>query len=254
MVKGSFNKINLFLLVLSSSFMLIFFSCSDDSIELDEELIEEEKEVPIYETCASGVLFVEKDGLVRVDIENSGAPAKGWTKSTSLSGFEGSGYLIWTGTDNFNEPGQGLMKCSIKINTPGTYQFVWSSRIGMGNSNTEHNDSWLRIEGDDFFGEKVSTGDRVYPIGSGKSPNPEGSSKDGWLKAYMNRLGEWFYRSSTNDKDPYDIFVKFNNPGTYDVEISGRSRSHAIDQFVLFKTDKTLSQATSSALSEIICK
>ena len=36
-------------------------------------------------------------------------------------------------------------------------------------------------------------------------------------------------------------------PVTYDVEISGRSNSHAIDQFVLFKTDKTLYKAITEA-------
>ena len=215
---------------------------------------EEDEETSTPQTCTTGKLFIEKDGLVRVDIENPSSVANGWTTSKSLSGFEGSGYLIWTGNDNFNEPGEGLMKFSIKITTPGTYQFVWSSRIGTGTSNTEHNDSWLRIQGDDFFGEKASTGERVYPKGSGKTPNPEGSSANGWLKAYMNRLGEWFYRSSTNDRDPFDIFATFNAAGTYDVEISGRSKSHAIDQFVLFKTDKILSQAQSADFSEITCK
>lgn len=70
----------------------------------------------------------------------------------------------------------------------------------------------------------------------------------------MNKVGEWFWRSSTNDKDPYDVFTKFEKAGTYDVEISGRSKSHAIDQFVLFKTDKTLGQAKAAELSEITCK
>lgn len=228
-------------------------SCSTDSS--DQEIVEDNDDSEQSESkCTTGKLFVEKGGFVRVDIENPSADANGWTKATTLSGFEGSGYLIWTGPNNFNEPGQGLMKFSIKITTPGTYQFVWSSRIGTGTSNTEHNDSWLRIKGDDFFGEKASTGERVYPKGSGNTPNPEGSSKDGWLKAYMNRLNEWFYRSSTNDKDPFNIFTTFDKAGTYDVEISGRSTSHAIDQFVLFKIDKTLSQAQMAALSEITCK
>ena len=40
----------------------------------------------------------------------------------------------------------------------------------------------------------------------------------------------------------------------YDIEISGRSKSHAIDQFVLFKTDISLSTAQTKSLSEITCK
>jgi hypothetical protein len=70
----------------------------------------------------------------------------------------------------------------------------------------------------------------------------------------MNKLGEWFWRSSTSDNDPHDIFAKFDVAGIYDIEISGRSKFHAIDQFVLFKTDKTLSAARIAALSEITCR
>lgn len=229
-------------------------SCSNNSD--DKEIMEEEKEEEIPKnTCPTGKLFIEKDGLVRVDFENPSATSNGWTTSNALSGFEGSDYLIWTGNDSFNEPGLGLMKFSVKINTTGTYQFVWSSRIGTGTSISEHNDSWLRITNTaDFYGEKSSTGDRVYPKGTGKTPNPEGSSKDGWFKVYMNNLGVWFWRSSTSDNDPHNIFAKFDVAGTYDIEISGRSKSHAIDQFVLFKTDKTLSQAQVAPLSEINCK
>jgi len=70
----------------------------------------------------------------------------------------------------------------------------------------------------DFYGEKASTGERVYPKGVDKTPNPEGTSKDGWLKCYMNRLDEWFWRSSTNDGNPFNIFAQFESPGTYDIE------------------------------------
>ena len=215
---------------------------------------EEEEEVSPTNGCATGVLYIEKDGLVRVDIENPSQIANDWSTASALSGFEGSNYLIWTGNDSFNIPGKGTMRFTIKINSPGTYQFVWSSRIGTGTSTTEHNDSWLRIKGDDFYGEKAGTGARVYPKGSGKTPNPEGSSADGWLKVYMNKVGEWFWRSSTNDNDPHNIYAVFNNAGSYDIEISGRSKSHAIDQFVLFKTDKTLDQAKVAVFSEITCK
>ena len=257
MIKGVKKTAFLIFVMLSFVSPLYLISCSDESSDdemliMDEEENEEEEDTAAI--CETGNLFLEKEGLVRVDIENPSSTANGWTEARALAGFKGDGYLVWTGSDNFNNPGQGLMKFSVKINTPGTYQFVWNSRITTGNSNTEHNDSWLRIKGDDFYGEKLNTGLRVYPRGSGKTPNPEGSSKDGWFKIYMNRLGEWFWRSSTNDNDPYDVFVTFDNAGTYDVEISGRSRSHAIDQFVLFKTDKTLEQAKVANFSEITCK
>ena len=234
------------------SLSLFSISCSKEKVmEMEVEIIEEEMNDP----CPATQLFHEKDGLVRVDIENPSPIQNGWDTATAFAGFEGEGYLIWTGEDNFNNPGNGFMRYSIEITNPGTYQFVWRSRIGAGTSNTEHNDSWLRIPtAADFYGEKASTGERVYPKGVGKTPNPEGSSKDGWLKCYMNRLDEWFWRSSTNDGDPFNIFAKFDSPGTYDIEISGRSKSHALDQFVLFKTDITLLQATAAEFSERTCQ
>jgi hypothetical protein len=224
----------------------------------EEEMPTEEEppmeEMPMDEGCDTNKVFVESNGIVRVDIENPSTTPNGWETATQISGFTGNGYLVWTGSDNFSMPGQGIITFPVKITTPGTYQFVWRSRITIGDSNTEHNDSWLKIQGDDFFGEKAATGELVFPRGSGKTPNPEGASRDGWLKAYMNRLNTWFWRSSTNDNDPFDIFVTFNAAGTYNVQISGRSNGHAIDEFVLFRTDRTLGQAQVAAFSEITCE
>ncbi|WP_418263687.1 hypothetical protein [Flavobacterium faecale] len=243
----SFFKVLIPLLILGMS--LIITSCSSDT-EDKTEMVEEE-EVPTG--CTSGKLFNEKDGIVRVDLENPSTIANGWATASTFSGYEGTGYLVWTANDNFNTPGIGTIKFSIKINSPGTYQFVWRSRIAEGTSNTDFNDSWLKINGNDFYGEKAG-GERVYPKGSGKTPVPEGAGSNGWFKVYMNKVGEWFWRSSTSDNDPHDIFAKFDTVGVYDVEISGRSKFHAIDQFVLFKTDKSLSAAQSATLSEISCK
>ncbi|MFD1316405.1 hypothetical protein [Namhaeicola litoreus] len=229
-------------------------SCNDSSND-EMEVIQEIEEEEAGNICLSGKLYNEKDGIIRVDIENTSVTDNGWKTENTLSGFEGEGYLVWSGNDNFNTPGVGVIKFSVQINNPGTYQFVWSSRITQGTNNTEHNDSWLRIpDAADFYGEKAGTGELVYPKGSGKTPNPEGSSSNGWFKVYMNNLSEWFWRSNTNDNDPYNIFAKFDTAGVYDIEISGRSKFHAIDQFVLFKTDKSLSVAQNSALSEIGCK
>ena len=251
------------------SALTLFTSCTKDSEEIttQEVVVKEEPKVetpkneePKVETpgtgttCSTGKLYNEKDGLVRVDIENTSKVANGWSTENVITGFEGTGYLVWTGIDYFSTPGNGTIKFSIKINNAGTYQFVWSSRITKGTLTTEHNDSWLRIAtASDFYGEKTP-GDRVYPRGTGKTPNPEGSSSNGWFKVYMNKVGEWQWRSSTNDKDAYNVFAQFNTAGTYDIEISGRSNGHALDQFVMFKTDKKLSGAQAAPLSVITCK
>ncbi|APY11594.1 hypothetical protein BWZ22_10230 [Seonamhaeicola sp. S2-3] len=123
--------------------------------------------------CKKETVYIEKNGIVRVDLKNSGASNNEWSSQNILDGYTGSDYLIWRGADNFNTPGNGRLVYTIKIKHSGTYQFVWKSRIGEGDSNTEHNDSWLRISADSFYGEKSSTGQRVYPKGSGKTRTPK---------------------------------------------------------------------------------
>src|SRR5680860_357323 len=69
----------------------------------------------------------------------------------------------------------------LKIEHPGTYQFLWKSAVKIGDSGSEHNDTWLRFgDADNFYAQKENSA--VYPKDIGKSPNPKGASKDGWFK------------------------------------------------------------------------
>ena len=87
----------------------------------------------------------------------------------------------------------------------------------------------------------------VGPNGSGKTPNPAGSSKDGWFKIYRGGSDLSFkWQSSTSDNDGHDIYVEFDTAGVYTMEISARSSGHAIDQFVLFKAPQTKTDAIAS--------
>ena len=132
---------------------------------------------------------------------------------------------------------------------------MWRSRITNGNDGTEHNDTWLRFaDADDFYGKK---GDHiVYPGGTGKTPRPNGSSKEGWFKVYMSGAGTWKWASNTSDNDGHGIYVKFDEAGDYIMEISARSSHHALDRFVMVKSGININDVTdeSVALSELICK
>jgi len=103
-------------------------------------------------------------------------------------------------------------------------------------------------DADDFFGQKGSS--KVYPKGSGKTPNPAGASSDGWFKVYLGGTTNWTWASSTSDNNAHKIYVKFNSAGTYTMEISGRSKHHLIDRIVL---SKGVSNATNLALKETLC-
>lgn len=199
-------------------------------------------------------VFNEQNGLVNVEFE-SAEFSEDWTLNTDEPDFTGDGSMVWNGSQNLNQPGVGRTTFKININTPGIYRFVWRSAVTIGNDGTEHNDTWLRFDdADDFFGQNGSS--IVYPRDRGKTPNPNGSSEDGWFKIYRSGSDLGFkWQARTSDNNAHDIYVTFEDAGIYTMEISARSSGHAIDRFVLFTDAYSLNEATdeTNALSEISC-
>ena len=185
--------------------------------------------------------FQESEGVIIVEIE-SALDYGSWVLDTLRSGYTGKGYLQYKGSNLFNDPGNSLLSFEIAIKKTGKYRFQWHSLIAVGESNTEHNDSWLRFkDASDFYGQKND--EIVYPKGVGKTPNPEGSSSKGWLKIYQNNRDGWTWTTRTSDRDPHDIFVEFDSAGIYTLEVSGRSNGHAIDRLALYHRDVNSSAA-----------
>ena len=179
-----------------------------------------------------GANYQDVDGLVVIEAENLDISGTNWNITTNYGDFTGSGMLTWLGNNNYSSPGNGLISTTIKINTPGTYRFRWRNRIGNGTNSTEHNDSWLRFpDASDFYAEK--NGNRIYPKGSGQSPNPNGAGSDGWFKVYLSGTTDWTWSTRTSDNDAHNIFVEFDTAGIYTMEISGRSQFHLIDRTTL---------------------
>ncbi|WP_299223604.1 Ig-like domain-containing protein [uncultured Aquimarina sp.] len=192
--------------------------------------------------------YEEKNGLVVIEAENLSASGN-WQKKSAISGFTGGGYIEWTGPDHFNDPGNGVINTKIKINTAGRYKFLWRSKVGEGDSATEANDTWLKFpDASEFYGQKGS--ERVYPKGSGQTPNPEGASGEGYLKVYSTGTTNWTWTTKTSDNDPHDIFVEFDSPGVYTMLISGRSKHHIVDRVTL---NRTSVNATNLSLQETTC-
>ncbi len=179
--------------------------------------------------------YEEVGGMVIMEAENLQVAGTNWKVQTNVAGFTGNAYINWTGSNSFGNPGNGLITTKINIKTPGKYRFQWRSKVGLGTNSTEHNDSWLRFpDASVFYGEK-GNGSKVYPRGTGLSPNPKGSSKDGWFKIYLSGSTNWTWVSKTSDNDGHDIYVEFDSPGVYTMEISGRSQSHFIDRVALYR-------------------
>ncbi len=179
-------------------------------------------------------VFVEANGALVIEAESIGYSEK-WQVEGEVPGHSGEGYLVWRGGDFFNDPGHGYIAVDIEINTPGLYQFKWRSKIGEGDNFTEFNDTWLRFRGVSAFYAQKEGGEKVYAHGSGASPNPEGSGKDGWMKIYLTGSTDWTWSTNTYDNDPHKVWVSFAEPGRYRMELSARSAGHLIDRIALIR-------------------
>lgn len=258
------------LLSLALLILVTLQSCSseDGAIEegLPEDAIEQEDETPEDsdmmddseddgepteqgDECPDsiGFVFEEQNGLISIEFENNDFP-EGWILKNDVTDVSGEGYMQWEGNPSMGNPGNGIVTFPVKITNTGTYRFIWKSSYRKGNNGTEHNDSWLRFpDADNFFGMK-NDGSVVYPNGSGKEPNPNGASKEGWFKVYRSgNDNEFKWQSKTSDNDAHDIYVSFESPGVYLMEISARSDFHAIDRILIHQEDISLNAAIDQA-------
>ncbi|MEO1010031.1 MAG: hypothetical protein AAFX53_01920 [Bacteroidota bacterium] len=228
----------------------------DDSEDapMDEEnnLGDGDSEETLGQECPENgeTYFVESKGLISIEFEDT-AYSEDWELKKDTENLSGDGYLVWTGNPSMGSPGEGTLLYRIQIDRPGTYQFVWKSSFRKGDNGTEHNDSWLRFpDAQDFYGSKQNGESKVYPKGSGKTPNPNGASAEGWFKIYRSGNNKAFnWQARTSDHDAHQIYVQFAEKGLYTMEVSARSDYHGIDRFLLFDSTYSLDEAINAGES-----
>lgn len=214
--------------------------------------ITEMRSVSTTDSC----VYVMENDLLVIEME-SGTLVDQWELDTTVNGYTGDGYIYWSGDQFFGQRGIGEIVYKIYVPEAGEYRFVWRNKILQGSNPTEHNDTWLKINGDDFFGRKTD-GSIVHPRPECTSTNdcPNGSSGDGFFKVFGSSLNNWIWRAETSDESFYNIFIQFDQPGIYDITINARSSFHGIDRMILYKpsvhTD-AFAQNTSRAASPIDC-
>lgn len=192
--------------------------------------------------------FIEDGGIVVIEMESAETLPGSWKDASNYSttfspsvnnpaGASDSDFIIWQGPQYTGSPNNGLITYPVVISTPGVYKFQWRNQVGNGTNATEHNDTWVKIESDAFYGQK--TGSTVCPKGSNPAENdctgsaPNGSGSGGWFKVYSSGATNWSWSTRTSDNDAHDIYARFDAPGVYNIMISARSSSHVIDRMVL---------------------
>jgi hypothetical protein len=186
---------------------------------------------------AESCTFVEKDGIVTVEMESADFPGTNWVKSTDLDGYTGQGYLEYTGTMVTGLPGKSMLNYKIRINEPGRYSF---KARGYRNEFAA-NDVWVRFP----------QGGAVTAL----SGDTSGVIGDSWFKFLLGARDEWNYFMKTQ-MDGYshttfhDVYVDFPEAGEYTVEFCGRSTGFILDRFVLYKTSGFFGMNPENAESE----
>jgi hypothetical protein len=197
--------------------------------------------------ATAGGYWNEAGGLVVIEAESIGTFPDDWKNAATHSApnlsdgaaASGGDFLTWEGSQYFNNPGVSVLVYPVRINNPGTYRFRWRSQTGLGTDPTEHNDTWVRIDGDAFYGEKSNGSSVVCPKGFDPTENdcsggvPNGGGRDGWFKVYTSGATSWRWLARTSDNDAHNIFVRFDQPGTYDLKLAARSSFHIVDRMVL---------------------
>ena len=198
---------------------------------------------------AQSQAFLEEGGLLVIEIESIEQVPDGWAEETSFSGYTGDFYFRYNDSNHLGTPGIDLLEYPIYIQNPGLYRFRWRSLIAEGTSTTDANDSWLKILADAFYGLQGSSSivcpkgyDSFFndcPIGLDGDANvtPAGSGSDGWFKIYRSGRGDWVWSTQTSDSDAHQIYARFDKTGLYTIQVSGRSKNHAIDRMVMYRAD-----------------
>lgn len=204
--------------------------------------------------CDGVLPFEEKDGVLTIEMESGVINDNRWQIGTETISGEEITYLYWTGAESFNALSGAPIVYNIKINTPGTYRFAWRMRVGLGTSKGEHNDAWLKVDGEDFYG--IKNGAKVYPKPLCNSdPNltcAAGSSTQNFIKAFGNRL-DWGFVTNTNDGDSHRVWVTFNEAKEYTITVDARSSYLFIDKMVLHRSNVSGSVAFDLSNSESSC-
>ena len=198
--------------------------------------------------------FVEQDGIVLIEAESHPDLPEGWVKrgdydeaaAPDLGALGGkNNFVMWQGADQSDAPGDAVLSYYVVIETPGRYDFELRDQPAFDNPE-KGGDTWVKIDGAKFYGLQSDSGSSLYPEGAAPGsypadaePLPEADGEGGWMRYQStNRSTHWGSGGHVNDTgsrdDRHDIVVEFDEPGVYEIQLSGATpSSHAIGSFAL---------------------
>lgn len=188
--------------------------------------------------------WVEKDGLVVVEAENTGSSLGEWKKHTGtgtysyLKGFLGDGCIQFTGNGQCTGAPNSILRYYVKIATPGRYKL--HMRALEENIQSKHdcaNDCYVACPSQT---QKLSgqTGceDKLTKFVSWKNGG----------------IWTWDLKFECGHHNFSDAEYEFGTPGVYEFQIAGRSKDFFVDRFTLATVGHAGARDNSRPESQIV--
>ncbi|WP_370979531.1 carbohydrate-binding protein [Agaribacterium sp. ZY112] len=180
-----------------------------------------------------GGTYVEKDGLVIMEAENTASSLDKWVKKTSVNGYTGSGYLEFTGNSVVSGPATSPLTYKFKVNQGGLYHlhmFIAKENVVVNGVNRTDvaNDGYVRLDGDYSAGPNAgnSHGNHAPLSALQKNTKFYGGKPNQFEWASGNRL-------DLGGHDNKRVAIYNLKAGeTYTFTLSGRSQLFKVDRIV----------------------
>ncbi|MBK1875332.1 hypothetical protein [Pelagicoccus mobilis] len=182
--------------------------------------------------------YIEKDGIVIFEAENTESEFGLWTKKTEIEGHQGDGYIEFGGNSPASGPANSPLEYEFKITKPGLYRLhLHCARVMVViNGENRHdvaNDGYVRVEGD--YGEGPNAGNEHGDDGLlsllKKNTKFFGGKNREFVWASGNRLDPGGHNNKR--KAVYD----FKAGETYKLVLSGRSQLFKVDRIMFRHMD-----------------
>jgi len=188
--------------------------------------------------------YVERNGLVVMEAENTDSNLDLWKADTQISGFTGAGYLEFDGNSPISGPAKSPLEYRFKVNRGGLYYlhvFAAKEHLTLNGENRTDvaNDAYFRLDGD--YGAGPNAGGNHQddaPLSALRSNTKFFGGAD---KRFQWASGARLDLGGHNNKRVAVYNLKAGQ--SYTLVMSGRSKFFKVDRIVFRHTSVSASQA-----------
>lgn len=188
--------------------------------------------------------YVERNGLVIMEAENTLSDLDLWQEKTQVSGYSGSSYIEFSGNRPLNGPAKSPLEYTFTINQPGLYYLhlhvARESVIINGElRNDVANDGFIRLDGDYKAGPNAGNSHgKDAPLANLMQDTKFFGGND---KQFTWATGNRLDLGGHNNKRVAVYDLKAGN--TYTFVLHGRSQLFKVDRIVFRHIDVSRSDA-----------